>query len=291
MMWCMRMPHIQVFITRTVYSWISDHMWYVWYSIIPRMNLIEFATMSQEIRASCLGLHWGTLRWTKSKALQNRTRGDESCCGERLILLPAELVMLIHRCSMVTDSKCACSPKDIAQMRQSNGSLAFLEAYILYRPNPNHMAKTPTQAHSFLACPWHRGWSKETLWQMQQRHTGSQATKTVMGEWILHHNHWVVSLQTGRFLCIVLINQGPRLHRIYVGWRLCRYAQPMLEMLAKLALLSKFYRNPKVGNPKSRKDSKYLATGDLGQEFDYSLVHLFFGKYLSTCPACLSSWR
>jgi len=115
------------------------------------MNLIEFATMSQEIRASCLGLHWRTLRWTKSKALQNRTRGDESCCGERLILLPTELVMLIHRCSMVTDSKCACSPKDIVQMRQSNGSLAFLEAYIPYRPNSNHMAKTPTQRTLF----WH----------------------------------------------------------------------------------------------------------------------------------------
>lgn len=101
---------------------------------------------------------------------------------------------------------------------------------------------------------------------MQQRHTGSQGTKTVMGEEILHHNHWVVSLQTGRFLCIVLINQGPRLHRIYVDLRLCRCAQPMLEMLAKLALLSKICRNPKVGNPKSRKDSKYLATGDFGQE-------------------------
>ena len=150
---------------------------------------------------------------------------------------PIELVMLMHRYLI---------PKVLPRLRTlcrcDNPTVAFLEAYIPYRPDPNHMAKTPIQVHSFLACPWHRGWSKGTLWQMQQRHTRSQGTKSVMGEEILHHNHWVVSLQTGRFVCIVRINQGPRLRRIYVDLRWLivmpwRYAQAMLDMLAKLALL------------------------------------------------------
>ena len=125
MMWCMRMPHIQVHITRTVYSWISDHMRY---NTVSFLAWIWLNLLRCHRRYKLPGTSLEDSAMDKIQSLAKAHAGDESCCGERLIPLPAELLMLIHRCSMVLDSKCACSPKDIVQMRQSNGSLAFLEA-------------------------------------------------------------------------------------------------------------------------------------------------------------------